>query len=268
MLLVGNIDESSLLGFRYIMLLENVNEEIRDVREQDIMNTAVALIGELGIANLTMDKIVAKVPYSKGTVYKYFSGKEDLLLAISNDSIVMLSGLFSRAAKFEGETRERILLLNFAYLIYATLYPVLFQTVICSKSPNVYGKASAKRLQQQKHLESNLLSISRGVFQEALDNNCLIRPEHMSIEQLCFSNWSTGYGIVLLLSGTVHECNNRSGFVIEQELFNQNNLLFDGLDWRPLSAKKDYRAALNKALEYVFPNELVQLKKKGRELHI
>lgn len=250
------------------MVLDNINEKIQDVREQDIMNTAITLIGEIGIVNLTMDKLVAKVPYSKGTVYKYFSGKEDLLLAISNYSIAMLSGFFSRAAKFEGESRERILLLNFAYLIYASLYPVLFQTVICSKSPNVYGKASANRLQEQKHFESNLLSISRSVVQEALDNKSLTQPEYMSIEQLCFANWSMGYGIVLLLSGTVHECTNRAGFMIEQELFNQNNLLFDGLGWQPLSSQKDYRIALNKALRLVFPNELALLKKQGCDLQI
>ncbi|CAM2878990.1 TetR/AcrR family transcriptional regulator [Moritella viscosa] len=250
------------------MVFDSVNGKFQDVREKDIMNAAITLISEIGIVNLTMDKLVAKVPFSKGTVYKYFSGKEDLLLAISNYSIAMLSGFFSRAAQFEGESRERILLLNFAYLIYALLHPVLFQTVICSKSPNVYGKASANRLQDQKHLESNLLSISRGVVQEALDNKNLIRPEHMSIEQLCFSNWSMGYGIVLLLSGTVHECSNRAGFVIEQELFNQNNLLFDGLGWQPLSNQKDYRTVLNKSLQVVFPNELALLKKKGCDLHI
>jgi AcrR family transcriptional regulator len=38
-------------------------------REQQIIDSAVNLIEVLGIENLTMDKVVANVPFSKGTVY-------------------------------------------------------------------------------------------------------------------------------------------------------------------------------------------------------
>ena len=47
-------------------------------RELLIINSAVLLIQTNGIENLTMDKVVAQVPFSKGTVYKHFIGKEDL----------------------------------------------------------------------------------------------------------------------------------------------------------------------------------------------
>ena len=56
-------------------------------REQQIIDAAIGLIQLQGIENLTIDKVVAKVPYSKCTIYKYFLGKEYILLAISNQAV-------------------------------------------------------------------------------------------------------------------------------------------------------------------------------------
>ena len=158
-------------------------------REQQIIDSAVNLIEMLGIENLTMDKVVANVPFSKGTVYKHFTGKEDLLLAISNQALKILSDIFMRAYQFEGCARERILLLNFSYLLYAIIHPVLFQTAICAKAPHVLGKSTDLRIQEQEVLEVKLLSSIFGIVEDAINNKSLNLPPHMDIQQLCFANW-------------------------------------------------------------------------------
>lgn len=241
-------------------------QSLRD-REQLIIDVAIALIESLGVENLTMDKVIAKVPFSKGTVYKHFIGKEDLVLAISNYAINILADLFWRASQFEGCARERMLLLNFSYLIYAVLYPALFQTVICGKSPNVYGKSSEKRLQEQEQLEFKLLGAIHGIVEDALANKSLTLPENMDIQQICFANWSMAYGTISLLSGETEQCSGRTALVVERELFNQNNLLFDGLKWSPLAQEKEYSTALKTALAKVFTKELKSLHEKGRDLN-
>ena len=74
-----------------------LDEKALQAREQEIINAAIGLIQEHGVEHITMDKVVSKVPYSKGTIYKHFDGKEDLLLAISNHAISILSDLFWRS---------------------------------------------------------------------------------------------------------------------------------------------------------------------------
>lgn len=243
-----------------------LDEKALQAREQEIIDAAIGLIQEHGVEHITMDKVVSKVPYSKGTIYKHFDGKEDLLLAISNYAISILSDLFWRSAQFEGCTRERMLLLNFSYLIYAILHPALFQTVVCAKSPNVFGKSSEKRLQEQEQLEFKLLGAIHGIVEGALNDKSLNLPDHMNIQQLCFANWSMAYGTIILLSGEVEQCSGRTALIVERELFNQNNLLFDGLQWQPLTKDKDYSAELKKALDKVFPKELLLMHEKGRDL--
>ena len=141
-------------------------------RELLIINAAVLLIQQNGIENLTMDKVVAQVPFSKGTVYKHFIGKEDLLLAISNHSMGIMADLFFRAYQFKGCARARMLLLNFSYLIYAILYPALFQCVLCAKSPNVVGKSSDKHINENEQIEIKLMTSIHGIVEEGITGLC------------------------------------------------------------------------------------------------
>jgi AcrR family transcriptional regulator len=243
-----------------------LNEDALQAREAQIIDVAISLIARHGIENLTMDKVVSQVPFSKGTVYKHFLGKEDLLLAISNHAIELLSELFSRAFIFQGCTRERMLLANFSYLIYAMLHPELFQSSMCAKAPNVLGKSSAERIKQQEQLEKKLMASIFSIFEEAIANKSLVMPGYMDMQQLCFANWSMAYGTIALLSAEVEQCSGRTNLVVERELFNQCNLLFDGLRWQPLTRDKMHCNELKIALEQVFPAEIEQLKHKGREL--
>ncbi len=236
-------------------------------REKKILMVAITLIRDAGLEHLTMDKVVAKVPFSKGTVYKHFIGKEDLLLAVSNHAIEVLSDLFYRAYEFKGCSRERMLLLNFSYLIYAILYPELFQAVICSKSQSVIGKASDQRLNEHDQLEAKLLISIHGIVDAGLDDNSLILPRDMNIQQLCFANWSMSYGAITLLSGEVESCSGRTDLIIERELLNHSNLLFDGMGWKPLSTETTSCTELTVALQTVFPDELALIKNKGRQLN-
>ena len=245
------------------LLDENALKE----RELLIINTAVLLIQRNGIENLTMDKVVAQVPFSKGTVYKHFIGKEDLMLAISNHSIEVLGDLFYRAYQFKGCARSRMLLLNFSYLIYAMLYPALFQTVLCAKSPNVVGKSSEKHIKEGERLEVKLMTSIHGIVEDGLSDNSLALPLNMDIQQLCFSNWSMAYGAITLLSGEVEQCSGRTNLIVERELFNQSNLLHDGLGWKPLSKERSHCEDFKIALADLFPEELALIKVKGRELN-
>lgn len=236
-------------------------------RELQIINSAVLLIQKNGIENLTMDKVVAQVPFSKGTVYKHFIGKEDLLLAISNYSIEVLADLFYRAYLFKGCARSRMLLLNFSYLIYAMLYPALFQCVMCAKSPNVVGKSSEKHINAHDQLEVKLMTSIHGIVEDGLNDGNLVLPLNMDIQQLCFSNWSMAYGAITLLSGEVEQCSGRTSLIVERELFNHSNLLYDGMGWKPLTKETSHCTTLKEALAELFADELKQIKAKGRELN-
>jgi len=249
------------------MAPKHIQEHCFQAREQEILDAAIALIDKHGFECLTMDKVVGAVPYSKGTVYKHFLGKEDLFLAISNQANKVMLDMMRRAVRYQGGTRERMLLISISYLVYAIIYPTLFKSVQCSKSPSVYNKSSEQRLQEQELTELMIRESIMGIVEDAEINSEMEIPEHMSSDQVCFSTWAVGFGVISLFSYDLDQCTGSEELVIEREMFNQYNLLLDGYQWKPLTKDENYELLLQAALKEVFPGELVLLKASGREFN-
>lgn len=233
-------------------------------RELEIIKAALEIIQREGVESLTIDKIVTLVPFSKGTIYKHFLSKEDVTLAIANQAISILSDFFNRAANFKGCSRERMILLNASYLIYAILHPVFFKIDLCAKSPIFLKNCDQKRVNTQEMHQMTLMSSIESIIKKAIDCNSLILPTFMNVQQVCFSNWSMNHGIISLLSKDIEACHD---LIVDREIFNNSCILFDGLNWSPLTKEKDYKKALTQALKTIFPEELKEMSKLGRVLN-
>lgn len=248
-----------------------LDEQSFKAREQEIIDASLALIDALGIENITMDKVVAAVPYAKGTVYKHFIGKEDLFLAMGKQAIKVFFDLFNRAVTYGGSTRERMTLVLLAYLIFSILHPVLFNALQSTKSPSVFNKASEARQTEIRALEEKLITLIHMLVEQAISEGSLQLPKNFTVHQVCFYMWSAAFGTINLLVEPSEEIDKRAGrdgLVVEQELVNQSNLLLDGMQWQPLSSEKDHQQSLATALQKIFANELATMAANGRELNI
>ena len=241
------------------MCPRSIDEESLQKRELELIDTALDIMEREGIAALTIDKLVASVDYSKGTVYGHFDGKEDLLTAACNNGLHILSELFDRAVSFQGSSREKMMAMHFAYLLYSRLHPNQFQLVISAKTPHLFARTSEHRLEEHRQLENALLKTSLGVVAEGIQAGDLKLPPHMNHKQVAFANWAMSFGAISLLSDEPTRCSGRQDLDIDTELFNASNLLLDGLSWRPLTAEHDYEKSLERIKCELFPNELKQL---------
>ncbi|MEH6579623.1 MAG: TetR/AcrR family transcriptional regulator [Amphritea sp.] len=237
-------------------------------REQTLLDAALQLIQQQGVEGLTMDKLVKQVPFSKGTVYSHFSGKEDLLLGLCNRGMGILGKLFQRAGRFEGTTRERIIAINFAYLIYSRLYPMMFLLVISAKSPGVTEKASQRQrdihLQHEADLTTGIIS---NIKQALADGECL-NPLSLAPEEIAFANWSSAFGSIALLCKDIEQCGIRAQMQSEQALLANVNLMLDGLQWRPLFSEFDYSLTLQRLKTELFAAEVELLDAQGQALQL
>ena len=60
----------------------------KDARPQELIDAALALFGEHGYAQTRLDDVAARAGISKGTVYLYFSSKQDLFEAVVRERAV------------------------------------------------------------------------------------------------------------------------------------------------------------------------------------
>jgi AcrR family transcriptional regulator len=72
----------------------SLKEKQRQEREELILQAAEEVLLEKGYYETSMDEIAARVGIAKGTIYKHFPGKEDLVLGIfKRDMQALLQGI-------------------------------------------------------------------------------------------------------------------------------------------------------------------------------
>lgn len=237
-------------------------------REQTILDAAQQLINQIGTTALTMDKVVAQVPFSKGTVYNHFSSKEDLLIGLCNGSMQDLAAMFQRALSIDANSRDRMLAVGFTYMLYAYLYPDKFMLVITAKTPSVSDKASPARQDEHLDLDNRLLNLVSGVLEQAISNQDLVLSNGMTPEQVTFAFWSIGFGTISLLSENVERCGTRNNMLLEQAVITNCNLVLDGLNWQPLTDPGHTGELINLLKTEVFTEEMRLLERQERPLKL
>ncbi len=225
-------------------------------REQALLKFAEDIMLVEGFSGLTMDKLVAACPYSKGTVYNHFNSKEDLLCALCIKGMLITLELFKKAAVFEGNSRERILAIHFAYRLHSLAYPTLFLCVLTSQTPAVKEKADPKRLLMQEQLDKELTGYCDKLFELGIEQGDI--DSGISVSQLTFSSWALSFGsnALLTMAGSVEGVQRLDQ---DQALLIGINLLMDGMNWRPLSNEWDYVSSWQRIGCEIFSEEMNEL---------
>ena len=88
-------------------------------RESHLIALAEHMLEQEGFAAFSMERLVRECSYSKGTVYRHFSSKEDCLAEVAIRGQRQMMTMLSTAASFDGLLRERFLGFHFASWMYA-----------------------------------------------------------------------------------------------------------------------------------------------------
>jgi len=239
-----------------------ITESAFKMREQELVKLGRELVEQNCITTLTIDKLVAESNYSKGTIYKHFLGKEDLLMAICNTCVTEMQEMFSRALTFKGNSRERILAVGVSYVIWAKLHPSQLFIILSAHSPNVASCCSESRIEDHDLCEANLIGLMNGEIAKAIEAGDLVLPEGMCFEQLTFAMWSSSWGAMALITAKGHSVK-LEPMQLERESFTNTRLLLDGLNWKPLSKDWDYHQSIKNIAHEIFKPEIDALKKMG-----
>ncbi|MGF1698000.1 TetR/AcrR family transcriptional regulator [Vibrio kyushuensis] len=232
-------------------------------REVELTLLAKELVQEQGFGNLTMDKLTAASPYSKGTIYNHFCSKEDVILALCIHSLRTEALLFARIGEFEGNTRERVIAMHVALRIYARTEPVLSTCAIMAKSPWVLEKALPERVTELNKLEEMVIAQADELTNLAAEIGDLKFSPGVGSDAIVFANWSIAFGSnALTQNASNSHCISRLQDPFS--VLHNANMLLDGLGWKPLSTEWDYRKTWRRVERELFSEEVAYLESVGR----
>ncbi|MEU9994593.1 TetR/AcrR family transcriptional regulator [Streptomyces sp. NPDC048370] len=79
--------------------MARVSQEHLDARRRQILDGAARCFARNGFHATSMQDVLTEVGLSAGAVYRYFSGKEELIAAIAAEAFEGIRGAFAEAAK-------------------------------------------------------------------------------------------------------------------------------------------------------------------------
>ncbi len=121
----------------------SLKEKQRQEREELIIQAAEEVLLEKGYYETSMDEIAARVGIAKGTIYKHFPGKEDLVLGIfQRDMKTLIEGIDDVIAQEQTPGTKLKALLFFTYTGFFSKHTQLFASM--------YNGIDMKRLLVEK----------------------------------------------------------------------------------------------------------------------
>jgi AcrR family transcriptional regulator len=154
-------------------------------RPSEILDAAVAVFAEKGFAAARMEDIARKAGVTKGTIYLYFQGKEDVFKSLVRESIgETLTANIANARAFEGSSSDLIrMVLGAITHILVTSDRVVLPKIIIAETGNFPELA---RFYREEIIERGLglltgvvaRGVERGEFRE-------LPPDHVA--RLCIA---------------------------------------------------------------------------------
>ncbi|MGE0529251.1 MAG: TetR/AcrR family transcriptional regulator [Bdellovibrionales bacterium] len=226
-------------------------------REGKILDVARTMLVEGGYHGLTMDRIAESLEYGKGTIYNHFGCKEEIIIALVNQTMVKRTDLFRKAATFRGLPRERLCAVGVASELFMEKFPNHFKVEQLIRSSSLWEKTSEERRFAIYTCESTCIGIVGGLVRDGIAQGHLKLPANYSPEELVFGLWSTYYGAFTLVStgASLPTLGIHDPLAAIRRLIHAS---LDGFHWEPLSHLHDYDAIYRRIQKEVFANEYAQ----------
>ena len=212
-------------------------QEIK-LRQQRILDVARLVLIQHGYHGLNMERIAAKVEYSKGTVYNHFANKEEIIVALAIETVAKRLEMFKQAAQFKGVSRFRMLAIGQAAEKFVHDYPDFFMLEQILRLPSVRQKISEQRQHEINSIEVLCMDVLAGIVRDAVAAEDLVLAPNVTPEMLVFGLWSLTSGgfSIAARSGSLPHLGLDNPFELVHD---HTAALLDGFGWAPLSSEYD-----------------------------
>ncbi|MBE0646665.1 MAG: TetR/AcrR family transcriptional regulator [Bacteroidales bacterium] len=173
-------------------------EREREQRYQAIIDAGEKVFFTKGYESSTMDDVAVEAELSKGTLYLYFTSKDELHFAIMERGMKLLMGLMEKRLHISSNGIETLRELGLALVEFSNLHPNYFNALIFFQGRDV----ELQKLQEAKVKDFLANRNSLTVLNETLKRGMAdgsIRTD-IPIAELSTTLWAQMMGILVMYS--------------------------------------------------------------------
>ena len=242
-------------------------------REKLILKNSFDMLLDEGYIGFTIDKLAKKIDYAKGTVYKHFSCKEDIIMKILNEAFRQRMNIITRIKFLDLPERGIFVAGSAGMILYNILNPNLHRLIHIANVESIWNKVCRELKEQHNEMIKSIFIDFDQLIQKAVANGNIDLGEHESID-IYYSLICLNIGFSGLLNNgrashahiphNIQECLFNSRMVKDptKALMLTLNCYMDGLNWRPLSSEYDYCRLREEVTNTVY-SDLAEMVKKG-----
>ncbi len=143
-------------------------EREKQMRRDQILQSAEAVFFEKGLRAATLDEVAAKAEVSKGTIYLYFSSKEDLYYSLITHGLFILLKIFQDSKPEDKHPQDAIEGFGEAYFKFSQEQSYLFKMLAAIENPVVSDQVSPEVFSKLQQTSDRVLSyvaqfVSKGI---------------------------------------------------------------------------------------------------------
>ncbi len=155
-----------------------------------LLDTAVALIGEVGPRAFTLREVARRAGVSHNAPYRHFAGKDELLVAVAEEGFDRLTAVMQKTLSRGKSPRERLQLCGCGYVNFALRWPQHF--LVMFDLPT-----APRKHRQNQGIGENAFRVLLDCISAAQQSGDLPSGDQMP---LAWTAWSLVHGIAKLAS--------------------------------------------------------------------
>lgn len=209
------------------MGIQERKEREREQRREEILNAAQKIFFEKGLQSATMDEIAEAAELSKGTLYLYYSSKEDLYLAVMMRGLDILHEMFVKSISDASSTMDAIRQLGFTYYEFFQKHRNFFRMFNFLQHPGLHKQVSEEMRQLCNGQTQKVWSVVIGIIQRGIDEGILKAGLHPAETAVIL--WSSATSILIRIDNENEQWRTSLGVNLVDVLFKANALLMDAI---------------------------------------
>lgn len=234
---------------RLIRREERISRQ-QQARRLEILAVARELLSRSGIERFNMDAVAEEGGYSRTSIYRYFSSKEDLVMDLAIESLELRVQLYRRVLAFDARPRERAIAFG---EVTSLLYPRHVLAEVFAATRAVREGATSERTERVSSLEQEQTDIVLLVARDAVERGDWVLPRDLTLEEALFGLSAMTRGLFERLASPLPPGHIRDPLRLQRSM---GWRLLDSLQWRPLSSEWDYAVTMRRIHTELFPMEL------------
>lgn len=142
-------------------------------KPKQIVDATFRLLRDKRYYEITTDDIAKEAKVGKGTLYRYFTDKDDLLIELASTIIERIAGLCKKSIETEESLRGRLIQISITCQTFLRENPAIFKVI------NEEYEIFMKRMEEKPMCDHHrpFYELISGVFEEAIESGEL-ESEH------------------------------------------------------------------------------------------